>query len=44
MGDMLWGVSPSSGDTFWSKDSENSDTFDHLITYQVLRLGGAPTV
>ncbi|MBW2722950.1 MAG: DUF4114 domain-containing protein [Deltaproteobacteria bacterium] len=44
MGDMLWGVSPSSGDTFWSKDSENSDAFDHLITYQVLGLGGSPTV
>lgn len=43
MGDMLWGVSPSSGDTFWSMDSENTDTFDHLITYEVLGLAGPAT-
>jgi hypothetical protein len=43
-GDMLWGVNPSSGDFFWSKDSENGDGFDHLITYKVLGLGVADTV
>ena len=43
-GDMLWGVRPTSGDTFWSNDSLNTDTFDHLITYQVVGLGGPETV
>ena len=43
-GDMLWGVSPSSGDTFWSLDDQNSDGQDHLITFKVLGLGGLDTV
>lgn len=44
MGDMLWGVNPTSGDMFWSRDSENFDSFDHLITFKVLGLGGPETV
>jgi hypothetical protein len=44
MGDMLWGVHPSSGDYYWSRNSVNSDAVDHLITYKVLGLGLPDTV
>jgi hypothetical protein len=42
-GDMLWGVKPTSGDQFWSRDSENADGSDHLITYLISGHGGPET-
>lgn len=45
MGDFLWGLNPSSPDTWWSREVENTDgNIDHLITYKIDGLGVAETV
>ncbi len=34
-GDMLWGVKPTSGNEFWSRNNQNPGSADHLITYKL---------
>jgi len=43
-GPTLFGIRPSSGDTWWSREDQNSDTADHVVTYQVVGLGGPEVV
>lgn len=41
-GDFLWGVNPSSGDTWWSRQSQNGvGEKDHLVTYKINGLPAA---
>jgi hypothetical protein len=42
-GDFLWGIQPN-GDTWWSRENQNSDAVDHLVTYKINGLGDAATV
>jgi hypothetical protein len=43
-GDFLWAINPSSGDTWWSRNSQNSDYVDHMLTYKIEGLPGGETV
>ncbi len=43
-GDFLWGIQPTSGDTFWSRQSQNPSSLDHLVTYKINGLVGDDTV
>lgn len=44
-GDFLWGIDPTTPNTWWSMQSNNTDgAGDHLITYQISGLGVPETV
>ncbi len=43
-GDFLWGLNPNTPETWWTKDSENSDAADHSVTYLITGLPSSKTV
>jgi hypothetical protein len=40
---MLWGVKPTSGNEFWSRNNQNAGSADHLVTYKLTGHGGPET-
>jgi hypothetical protein len=38
-GDFLWGIHPGSGLYWWSRQNENNDQMDHMVTYQIAHDG-----